>query len=85
MERVEAPSAIEFSASQIWLVNDGTEQQRSVYQLQNRCTSSRRVRAAISKDSNTVSIYYKLLSMILGCELKFHPLYLEIIAIKAGG
>lgn len=45
---------VEFSTSRIELVNDGSERQRQVYQLQNRSPSSLRVRAAISKDSDTV-------------------------------
>lgn len=45
---------VEFSTSQIELVNDGSEQQRQVYQLQNRSPSSLRVRAAIAKDSDPV-------------------------------
>lgn len=45
---------VEFSASRIELVNDGSERQRQVHQLQNRSPNSLKVRAAISKDSDTV-------------------------------
>lgn len=45
---------VEFSTSRIELVNDGSERQRQVYQLQNRSPSSLRVRAAIAKDSDPV-------------------------------
>ena len=48
---------VEFSTSQIELVNDESERQRHSYQLQNRGPNSLRVRAAIAAESDPVSIH----------------------------
>ena len=54
-KREKSPYQVEFSEERVKLVNDGCQQQRHTYQLQNRGPGSVRVRAAIGADSDPVS------------------------------
>ena len=54
-KREKSPCQVEFSEEIVELVNDGFQQQRHTYQLQNRGPGSVRVRAAIGADSDPVS------------------------------
>ena len=54
-KREKSPCQVEFSEERVELVNDGCQQQRHTYQLQNRGPGSVRVRAAIGADSDPVS------------------------------
>ena len=51
----KSPCQLEFSEERVELVNDGCQQQRHTYQLQNRGPGSVMVRAAIGADSDPVS------------------------------
>lgn len=53
-EKKEKQALVEFSTEGIELVNDGSQRQRQVYQLQNRGPTSLRVRAAIAANSDPV-------------------------------
>ena len=54
-QREKSPCQVEFSEERVEVVNDGCQQQRHTYQLQNRGPGSVRVRAAIGADSDPVS------------------------------
>ena len=54
-KREKSPYQVEFSEERVKLVNDGCQQQRHTYQLQNRGPGSVRVRASIGADSDPVS------------------------------
>ena len=54
-KREQPPCLVEFSEERVELVNDGSERQRHVYQLQNRGPGSVRLRAAVAADSDPVS------------------------------
>ncbi|CAI8019089.1 Cilia- and flagella-associated protein 47 [Geodia barretti] len=55
-KREKSPCQVEFSEERVELVNDGCQQQRHTYQLQNRGPGSVRVRAAIGADSDHVFV-----------------------------
>ncbi|CAI8005307.1 hypothetical protein GBAR_LOCUS4137, partial [Geodia barretti] len=55
-KREKSPCQVEFSEERVELVNDGCQQQRHTYQLQNRGPGSVRVRAAIGADSDPVFV-----------------------------
>jgi hypothetical protein len=56
MKRAKSPCQVDFSEERVELVNDGCQQQRHTYQLQNRGPGSVRVRAAIGADSDPVFV-----------------------------
>lgn len=49
-------SVVEFSVDKIRLTNDGKERHKVTFHVQNRCSTSKRVRVAVDKHSDPVSI-----------------------------
>ena len=49
-------SVVEFSVEKVRLVNDGRERQKATFYVQNRCSASKKVRVAVDKNSDPVSI-----------------------------
>ncbi len=47
-------NVVEFSVGKVRLTNDGRDHQKATFYVQNRCSASRKIRAAVAKHSDPV-------------------------------
>ena len=56
---------MEFSVDKVRLVNDGREQHKATFYVQNRCSASRKIRVAVDKRSDPVSVWICMTNTLL--------------------